>query len=268
LIYLTIFNMYCLYRHIREDKNEPFYIGIGKSKRAYSKFGRNSIWKKIAAKSEYKVNIILESENYEFIKQKEIEFIKLYGRKDLGTGTLCNLTDGGEGVLGVIYSDERRRKCATRTGSKASIETRAKMSEKGKLRYKNLKEIDGVNKIFQYSRDGNFIREWRSVNHAAIELGISKTNLRRLLKGNRISDGCFWKDNFEGLKINITSDSKIHRGKISQYDLDGNYINTFKSIKSASVECFGNRTGVNYINKVCKGLLNNYKKYIWKYENW
>lgn len=49
---------------------------------------------------------------------------------------------------------------------------------------------------------------------------------------------------------------------------NGNYIKTFKSIKSASVECFGNRIGVNYINKACKGLLNNYKKYIWKYENW
>lgn len=41
---------------------------------------------------------------------KEIELIALYGRSDLKQGELCNLTDGGEGSLGLIVSDETKLK--------------------------------------------------------------------------------------------------------------------------------------------------------------
>ena len=86
---------YYLYRHIRLDKNEPFYIGVGTKVnkksflkvtseyvRAYSKTRRNKIWIDIVSKTDYEVEILLESDNYEFIKQKEIEFIALYGRRN------------------------------------------------------------------------------------------------------------------------------------------------------------------------------------------
>ena len=122
-----------LYRHIRVDKNEPFYIGIGtKNKkqqeyhRANSKYKRNNFWKNIVNQTEYEVEILLESDNHDFIKQKEIEFIALYGRRDLGKGTLCNLTDGGEGVIGLIQSqesiDKRRKKLKGRKQSKEVAE--------------------------------------------------------------------------------------------------------------------------------------------------
>lgn len=101
-----------LYRHIRLDKNEPFYIGIGTKtlrcqyERANSKASRSSIWKNIVKKTEYEIEILLESDDYEFIKQKEIEFIKMYGRIDKGTGTLSNLTNGGDGTLGRVVTEE------------------------------------------------------------------------------------------------------------------------------------------------------------------
>ena len=43
---------------------------------------------------------------------KEKEFISLYGRKDKNKGSLCNLTDGGDGCLGriVTFSEESKRK--------------------------------------------------------------------------------------------------------------------------------------------------------------
>ena len=98
---------YYLYRHIRLDTNEVFYVGIGtknitnyiktKYYRAFDLRNRNKFWKAITAKTEYEVEIMLESDDYEFIKQKEIEFIALYGRRDLDKGTLVNLTDGGDG---------------------------------------------------------------------------------------------------------------------------------------------------------------------------
>ncbi len=108
---------YYLYRHIRLDTGEPFYIGIGTKeyvnsknsyRRAFTKTRNNKIWKSVVEKTEYEVEILLESDYYEFIKQKEIEFIALHGRKNIKTGTLVNLTDGGEGNLGWIPSEETR----------------------------------------------------------------------------------------------------------------------------------------------------------------
>ena len=77
-----------VYRHIRLDKYEVFYIGISQSNngynRAYQVKSRNKHWHNIINKSAYKVEILFEHEDFETIKKKEIEFIKLYGRLDLG----------------------------------------------------------------------------------------------------------------------------------------------------------------------------------------
>ncbi len=122
-----------VYRHIRLDKNEPFYIGLSLKddnsySRAYSKKRRNVIWNRIVNKSEYKVEILFEDDSPEVIKEKEKEFILLYGRIDLGTGTLCNLTGGGDGSINVIVSEETRRKQSlVSTGRIKSEETLEKM---------------------------------------------------------------------------------------------------------------------------------------------
>ena len=92
-----------VYRHIRLDKNEPFYIGIGTDvgyKRAYSKHSRNKYWDRVVGKTKYEVEILLDNLTKEEAKQKEIEFIALYGKKLNKTGTLVNITDGGESTNG------------------------------------------------------------------------------------------------------------------------------------------------------------------------
>jgi hypothetical protein len=90
--------MAVIYKHIRIDTNEIFYIGIGKDiKRAYSKQNRNIYWKNIVNKTKYIVEIIKDNLNWEEACNEEIKLIKYYGRKDLNEGTLVNMTDGGEG---------------------------------------------------------------------------------------------------------------------------------------------------------------------------
>jgi hypothetical protein len=129
-----------LYRHIRLDKNEPFYIGIGNDntyRRAFEKSRRNKIWYDITSKSNYEVEILLCDLTWDNACKKEREFIKLYGRKDLGTGTLSNLTDGGEGALGRKYitSIETKAKLSkSHKGKKVSEEVKKRMSQtrKGK----------------------------------------------------------------------------------------------------------------------------------------
>jgi hypothetical protein len=108
-------NNWYVYRHIRLDKNEPFYIGIGCKKnyeRAYQikSERRNMLWGKIFLKTTIKIEIILDNLTKSQASEKEKEFIKLYGRKDLNTGTLCNMTDGGDGIWNCIRSEETKEK--------------------------------------------------------------------------------------------------------------------------------------------------------------
>jgi len=57
-----------LYRHIRLDKNEPFYIGIGSDEnyeRAYNNHNRSIFWKNIINKTPYEIEIILDDLTWE-----------------------------------------------------------------------------------------------------------------------------------------------------------------------------------------------------------
>lgn len=114
--------IFYIYRHIRLDKNEPFYIGMGKVQnmnsnthknyysRAYNMASRTIFWKRVLEKSGYEVEIIFESNNRQLVIEKEIEFIALYGRRDLTKGILVNLTDGGEGQSNCIISKESKER--------------------------------------------------------------------------------------------------------------------------------------------------------------
>lgn len=152
-----------VYRHRRNDTNQIFYIGIGKNeKRAYSQFSRNPFWKNIIAKTGYQVEIIARPKTWEDCCELEQLLILEYGRADLKTGTLVNLTNGGEGVVGNVLSDEIKKKLSNAfkgrkhtketkaklslasTGRKASDETKAKLSlaKKGKpLSQEHIKKL-------------------------------------------------------------------------------------------------------------------------------
>lgn len=115
---------YYLYRHIRNDINKPFYVGIGTKpkvfngnkteyKRAFdfSPKKRSNFWFAVFSKvnKDISVEILFESNSYDEIKRKEQEFISIHGRNDCDNGTLVNLTDGGEGVIGKIVSEETKK---------------------------------------------------------------------------------------------------------------------------------------------------------------
>jgi len=129
--------MAIVYEHLRNDTNEVFYVGIGKApRRAFSKQGRNNPhWHNIAKKVGYSVNIIHSDIEWDEAGEIEKSLIKKYGRQDLRTGILVNMTDGGDGRLGVIVSEETRLKIGkSHKGRIPSEEARQKMSEahKGK----------------------------------------------------------------------------------------------------------------------------------------
>ena len=127
---------YYTYAYLREDKT-PYYIGKGTGKRIYST-NRSIKPPKDKSRIIYLKQNLTEAEAF----KHEIYMIAVFGRKDLGTGILYNMTDGGEGSSGCIPSEESRRKMSdARKGEKhylygksPSEESRRKMSEAHKGR--------------------------------------------------------------------------------------------------------------------------------------
>jgi len=180
---------YYVYRHIRLDTNEVFYIGVGTKSnkytelteyyRAHSKHYRNSFWKSIIRKTEYIVEILFETEDHKLLQQKEIEFIALYGRRNLGKGTLVNLNDGGGCNTNMIVSDETRKKqsLAKKGIYKVSQENKEKLSKlyKGirpcKLAQENSLKAR-LTPISQFTLEGIWIRDFNSLKEARDFLGL------------------------------------------------------------------------------------------------
>ena len=123
--------MYYVYSYLREDLS-PYYIGKGTKGRAYASANHRIK----APKNKERIYIIKDNLTEEEAYDLEKLYILIFGRVDLETGILRNLSDGGEGPTGYKTTPEQRRKIAlSRMGEKhplygvsPSKETRKKQS--------------------------------------------------------------------------------------------------------------------------------------------
>jgi hypothetical protein len=97
-------NNYYTYAYLRED-GTPYYIGKGKGKRI-----DNPLHNSIHLPPKERRLILKQNLNEEEAFKHEIYMIAVFGRKDLGTGILRNMTNGGQGVSGRVASEKQKEK--------------------------------------------------------------------------------------------------------------------------------------------------------------
>jgi len=188
--------MAIVYRHRRLDKNEVFYVGIGKKEsRAFDMVHRNHIWKGIKSRSEVDVEIVASDLSWELACELEQLMISEYGRIDLHTGSLANLTDGGEGTIGIKHSQESKDKRAnSNRGKKRTQETRLKISQAltGKklseqhienLRTSHLGQLSGNAQQVVDLQTGFF---YDSLRNGCLSVGVSyKAEFAKIKRGSK-----------------------------------------------------------------------------------
>ncbi len=90
----------------------------------------NHLRSSIQKQRHIEIRIVFISPDPKAVEEKEIELIAKYGRRDLGTGTLYNLTAGGGCQRGWVPTDEyRQRMSQLIKGKKRTDETKRRLSE-------------------------------------------------------------------------------------------------------------------------------------------
>lgn len=85
-----------VYVHRKATTGEIFYVGKGTAGRAWTAKSRNVHWHRIVKKHGIVVEILQDGLQEWAALELEIDYIALYGRKNIGHGNLINLTDGGD----------------------------------------------------------------------------------------------------------------------------------------------------------------------------
>lgn len=215
--------MAIVYRHIRKDINSVFYIGIGKSlRRAFSTKNRNKYWTNIIKKTDYIVEIVAENLSWEDACELECLLISEYGRQDLNTGQLVNMTGGGDGFIDVIFTEETRKKMSNKMlgdkrnlGRKHSKESISKM----KMKKEGIVYTDEHMRNFSQARKGVPMSEEHKIkiglaNKNNILSEETKNKISNSLKGRKISEETKLKLSIS-LKGKIVSDeAKLNMSKL------------------------------------------------------
>lgn len=115
-------NCFYVYLHRRRVSGLVFYVGKGHGARAYSHKSRNAHWKSIVAKDDgHIVDIAADGLDEELAFFAETELIDQMRR--IGV-KLANLTEGGDGPKGRVFSEESKLKMRAK---RMSTESREKM---------------------------------------------------------------------------------------------------------------------------------------------
>lgn len=134
--------IFYVYEHWRPDTNECFWVGKGHERRAFRLSKRNMRHRHVVGYLrkhglEPEIRIVFDGMTEQEALGLEVAWIEFWR---LQGAPLCNFTNGGEGVCGLVHSEQTRAKLrALMTGTKRAPcppEVRAKISAAQKGRKK------------------------------------------------------------------------------------------------------------------------------------
>lgn len=246
---------YYIYEHYTKDTNVVFYVGYGQNNRAYDCKRRNKYWKNVYNKHGLEVKVLKSNLLLDEAIELEQELIEKYGRRDIGTGTLTNLTAGGEGLRNA--SPETRKKLSY-IASNISDETREKMRNSARNRPPMKEETkQKLREKFSGKSNPNYGKNFSDIHrkrlseaHKGIKLkDETKEKLRAISSQRRHSPKT---------KAKL---SEMKKKKVIQYSLDGDYITTYDSIQEAVVV-----SGAKNVSACVRGKRNHSGGYRWAYK--
>jgi len=196
--------------------------------RAYTKNSRNNYWLNIVNKTSYKVEIIEEFDTEKECLLKETELIIKYGYSWNNTGTLCNIVKDDSEIKflarkGASNKNSKEIHQYSLSGDyiksfssviKAKKEfpcdiynaAAGRVSSAGGYQWRFIKydkldpyslENSRINKskiVYQYDKQGTFIKEWKGTKEPSDVLKINRTAIRNCLSGISKTAGSYvWK---------------------------------------------------------------------------
>ncbi len=176
------------YVYILKNGSVPIYIGKGTGDRMYAhkrhalakKYNtplHNKIRKMIRLGLELSYEVVFRTNDPIEAYKKEIEFIRYYGRKDLGTGILLNLSDGGNGPVNYIFP-EARKKDLSRLIRKAITEGRYDPK-------RNSSRINRMDPLYRERQSSKSSLFWASEKGIKVRKRLSELAKARLVNGKR-----------------------------------------------------------------------------------
>lgn len=182
--------------------------------------------------------IICEGLNKKEADWLEIYLIAYYNSSDNKYG--YNISKGGSGSCGIKCSDEKKIKISkANKGRKHSDETRRKMSKT----HKGMFLSDEIKEKISSANTGKKRTESERKRMSEIQKQLFLNNPNR--------------------RVEISERRKGSGKPVEQFDLNNNYIKTYKSAKEAALE---NNFDSSNITKCCKGKKMTHKGFIWKYK--
>ena len=253
--------MFYIYHHINKKTGEVFYVGQGKGDRAYSKKSRSLFWHNIVEKYEYDVVIIEEKLTKEEANEREIYWIEKIGRRDLGLGSLVNLTDGGDSIVGYIFTKEaiERMSQASRGekngfyGKKHSEESKNKMShsKKGKTTHMKGKAHSEETK-----------EKLRNINKGKVLSQETKEKISKAMKDIPVAGHPQTEETRKKISHSCLGENNKKRKIVLQLDMNGNVIKEWPSVAEIK------RTlGIWHVDTCCRGMRNHAGGFKWMYKN-
>lgn len=207
-----------VYVHRKITDNEIFYVGIGIKPnhfRAKDVKGRNVLWNRVVRKYGFYYEIVADDLSWEEACEMERRLIGKYGRRNIKTGILVNMTDGGDGLIGLVVTEEHKSKISnTLLGHPVSASTRKILSDKLKVKMKGLREKTPIewqniskskmgDKNWMFGRkgelapffkgfvhvykEGEFVGEYAGIYDCAEKLDLSYKKISACLNGNKLN---------------------------------------------------------------------------------